>query len=55
MSHLNETNYQHKSRLAREGYDASTKICLTCYTGMPYEKRRNRFCSQSCNATHNKS
>jgi hypothetical protein len=34
-------------------YAANPNICPTCNQVLPFEKRRNRFCSQSCSATFN--
>lgn len=40
-----------RSEVARERH--SGKICLNCSEPLPYEKRRNKFCSHSCAATLN--
>ena len=38
---------------AQEKYEANPRYCLNCNTRLPYEKRYNRFCNQSCAASHN--
>lgn len=42
-----------KSQAVREQYAANPSKCLTCGTVMSFEKRRNRFCNQSCAAQYN--
>ena len=42
-----------QSRAARQRYEQSPKICPTCDSPIPYEKRTNKFCCQSCAATFN--
>ncbi|MCA9912481.1 MAG: hypothetical protein KC496_04015, partial [Anaerolineae bacterium] len=42
-----------KSKQARKAYESDPKTCPTCGRVLPYEKRRNKFCSQSCAATYN--
>lgn len=37
----------------QERIDSFIKECLCCNEKIPYEKRRNKFCSQSCNAIYN--
>jgi hypothetical protein len=34
-------------------YNLSSKICKNCLISIPYNKRKNNFCSQSCSATYN--
>lgn len=34
-------------------YMKSAKVCKNCGAPLPYEKRRNVFCNQSCAATYN--
>lgn len=36
-----------------EQYNLAPKLCKHCQTPIPYEKRRNQFCSQSCGAHFN--
>jgi HNH endonuclease len=50
--HLLDAKREEKSRKAREKYEANPNICPTCGEVLPYEKRRNNFCSQSCAASH---
>jgi 5-methylcytosine-specific restriction endonuclease McrA len=42
-----------KSEDARNAYAANPKFCPTCNVELTFEQRRNRFCSQTCAATHN--
>jgi hypothetical protein len=51
--HILDEMRQEKSRKVREEYEANPKQCLNCGEVSPYEKRRNKFCSQSCAATYN--
>lgn len=37
----------------KEEYDASPKLCKGCGAPIPYEKRKNSFCSSSCSAVYN--
>lgn len=39
----------------RESYLLTPSTCTTCKTALPYEKRKNRFCSSSCAASYNNS
>lgn len=34
-------------------YDTTPKICLHCSCTIPYAKRHNKFCSQTCSGTYN--
>lgn len=34
----------------RENYNAHPRMCATCSEVIPFQKRRNRFCSHSCRA-----
>lgn len=36
----------------RNVYELNPKICPECLTSLSYEKRKNKFCSSSCAATH---
>lgn len=36
-----------------ERYNKNSKVCINCGKPLPYEKRQNKFCSQSCNAIYN--
>ena len=36
-----------------EEYNTNPKLCKKCGTAIKYEKRKNIFCSQSCNAQYN--
>lgn len=42
-----------KRRTAREMYELDPKFCPACETHIPYEKRYNKFCNQSCAASYN--
>jgi predicted nucleic acid-binding Zn ribbon protein len=37
----------------REIYSLDPNFCQECKNALPYDKRKNKFCSQSCNATYN--
>jgi hypothetical protein len=39
------------ARIAR--YGVNPKRCKKCDAALPYEKRKNVFCSQSCSSSHN--
>lgn len=41
------------SKKFRELYEKNAKTCPHCKTVLPYEKRKNKFCSQSCAASYN--
>jgi hypothetical protein len=51
--HLLDAKREEKSRKAREAYEANPNICPTCEKVLPYEQRRNNFCSKSCAASFN--
>jgi hypothetical protein len=51
--HILREKWEEKSRNARETYESDPKICPACNEVIPYEKRRNNFCSQSCSASYN--
>lgn len=36
-----------------EAYNKNPKLCKRCETPIPYDKRRNSFCSHSCAASYN--
>ena len=40
------------TKARRDAYDLSAVECKLCTNKIPYEKRRNSFCSQSCNASY---
>ena len=42
-----------RSDKLRLEYQENPKKCENCGTGIPYEKRRNRFCSRSCSTAYN--
>lgn len=42
---------QKKARIL--DYNKNPSICFTCNKALVYEKKRNKFCSSSCSATHN--
>jgi hypothetical protein len=39
-----------KRRATREAYARSPSLCGFCLTGLPFERKRNKFCSHSCAA-----
>lgn len=45
---------QQKERRIQE-YNKTPNICLFCGAPLPYEKRHNKFCNQSCAASFNNS
>lgn len=49
---LNEYR-RHKSQRCIEEYEANPQYCLFCGANIPFEKRRNKFCSKSCSASFN--
>lgn len=57
MSDNQQSQWEDKTRVnarkIREDYEADPKTCPTCEKVLPYEKRRNKFCSKSCAASHN--
>jgi predicted HNH restriction endonuclease len=42
-----------RSDAGKNGYENNPKFCLFCGEKIPFEKRVNKFCSQSCAASHN--
>lgn len=48
-----KAHLEKKSRTARERYEANPNICPHCKSVIPYEKRYNKFCNQSCAASYN--
>lgn len=42
-----------KTRQAIEKYEANPSFCKECGVLIPFEKRRNTFCSRSCSQTYN--
>jgi predicted restriction endonuclease len=34
-------------------YNKNPSTCMNCHTNLPYEKRKNKFCSKSCAASYN--
>jgi hypothetical protein len=43
----------HQKSVAKDRYLASPKNCRNCNDIIPYEKRDNKFCCQSCAASYN--
>jgi hypothetical protein len=41
------------SRKIRERYDLEPNYCKGCNSPLPWDKKQNKFCSQSCSATVN--
>ena len=39
--------------MTEKEYNKNPKKCKECEQEIPYKKRKNMFCSQSCSATHN--
>lgn len=50
---MNSLGITFPKRLTREEYDKNPKYCLNCGCKIPYEHRRNKYCSSSCAATVN--
>lgn len=48
-----ETRNQRRHREAVERYLDNPSICLNCNKIIPYERRYNKFCNQSCAASYN--
>lgn len=45
---------QHNNKLIRiKKYKQNPTLCTTCSKSLPYEKRKNRYCSRSCSASQN--
>ena len=42
-----------RTRDSIQRYEDNPKLCPTCNTQIPYEKRVNKFCSKSCSASFN--
>lgn len=40
-------------KIEKARFQAKTATCAFCLVSLPYEKRRNRFCSSSCSASYN--
>lgn len=38
---------------SKSNYEQSPSVCSNCSSPLPYEKRHNKFCSNSCSATFN--
>ncbi len=36
-----------------EKYNNNPNLCLNCNNSLPYDKRKNKFCSSSCSASYN--
>ena len=51
--HQLNAHVQKKREKAIERYEINPKYCPNCDEQLPYEKRRNKFCSKSCAATYN--
>lgn len=48
-----KTHRERQKRAAREKYEENLPICPNCDAVIPFEKRRNKFCSHSCAASYN--
>ncbi|MGB7339067.1 MAG: HNH endonuclease signature motif containing protein [Phototrophicaceae bacterium] len=44
---------QRKSKDVRTEYENNPKYCPNCDEKIPFEKRNNKFCNQSCSASYN--
>ncbi len=51
--HQLNAHLQEKRRKAIERYNSNPKYCPNCDERLPYEKRYNKFCGQSCAASYN--
>ena len=51
--HQLNAHLQEKRRKAIERYNNNPKYCPNCDERLPYEKRYNKFCGQSCAASYN--
>lgn len=49
---LSATKLKEKEKLILQ-YSASPSVCLNCQNVLSYERRRNKFCKQSCAALYN--
>lgn len=47
-AYASQKTHAARYRRLRSNYEASPNICPWCQQTLPYESRRNRFCSQSC-------
>jgi hypothetical protein len=50
---LNLERGRQRTQKAIDEYEANPKFCLFCETKLPFEKRRGKFCNQTCSAKHN--
>lgn len=48
-----EEHRQKQHRDALDVYQSKPKLCLYCDKELPYERRANKFCDQSCSASFN--
>jgi hypothetical protein len=48
-----EAHRERQKSEARSRYEENPKVCPTCDKPLPYEKRYNNFCNQSCAASYN--
>lgn len=53
----NNIDYSHfkqtKAPQSKEDYELNPKFCKNCGKPLPWEKRNNNFCNQSCSASYN--
>lgn len=49
----NNIETQFKIRLTKDTYEQNPKHCKYCGKIIPYEKRQNDFCNQSCSTSYN--
>lgn len=48
-----DAHREKRTREAIEKYEANPNFCPNCGQVIPFEKRRNKFCNQSCAASYN--
>lgn len=51
--HKANNSFRIKSKRLKDTYNKQPKYCRKCDSILPYEKRKNLFCSSSCSATFN--
>ncbi|GAB5492939.1 MAG: hypothetical protein Phog2KO_31540 [Phototrophicaceae bacterium] len=51
--HLLEAHVRRQKQTALEKYENNPKYCPNCDKKLPYKKRHNKFCNQSCSASYN--
>lgn len=51
--HLLEAHVKRQKQTALAKYENNPKFCPNCDKKLPYSKRYNKFCNQSCSASYN--